>query len=186
MAIETFSGVPGQLVAGDSLEWSEVLADYDASAGWSVTTGFRLTDGTLHKFDASGSGTTWTTTIDAPETSSWTPGRAEWFTVAKKEGDRLQVAYGSLLIKPDPESEHKETHAEKALRDIERILAARYKGDKPERSTVGGANHDKTPTVELERLRDKYVAEVNAAKSRRRKLATGQRSNRIGQYVFSQ
>ena len=186
MAIETLSGVPTEFVAGDSLQWQETLSDYDQSLGWEVWTTFRLTDGKLHGFEASGSSTTWTTTINAPQTSGWTPGSAEYFKIAKKGQDQKQFAKGSVLIRPDPEQEDELAAAERMLASVEATIEKRLKDDRPERSTVTNTTHDKVILTDLFRIRRALRVEVRNIKARRRKLATGKPSRRVIQTVFTQ
>lgn len=184
MAIETLSGVPSVVVAGDSVQWQETLADYDQSAGWEVTTVFRGQDGEPRSFAASGASTVWTTTINAPETSAWPAGRYLWSMVAKKGQDRVRFASGSMLVRPDPEGRRDPTENESNLAAIRAALKARYAGDKPERSTIGGVSIDKTTTAELEAMRDKYVVLVRREKERDRRLS-GMRSSRTTRTVFT-
>ena len=185
------NGVPGSFVAGDSLAWAEAWPDYDESAGWSMTTTFRLTDSTLHKVEGVGSGTDWTFTLNAPQSADWTPGAAEWFTVARNGQDRLQVRRGLIRVAPDPEQAVPQTDLERdiafletAVKSVERQISARLDKDKSDRYTVSGQSHDKVPLTDLMNTRKKLIVELRIKRSRRRRLASGLPSQRVSRVTF--
>lgn len=184
------NGIPGSIVAGDSLVWAETWPDYDV-ADWTVTATFRLTDGKLRRVEGVGSGTDWTFTLNAPQSAEWTPGLAEWFQVARNAQERIQIRRGLIRIAPDPEQEEPSTDLDReidflkvALANVEATILARTAGDKSERYTVGGQSQDKTPLVEVYNMRKKLQIELKTKRARKRRLASGLPSRRAWRTTF--
>lgn len=178
MAIETLAGIPAELTAGDSLQWTTTLADYSASDSWSVSTYFRADDGRRFEVVMSGVTTTWTGTLDGSDTSKWSAGVYSWHTVVSKNADRITVDHGQIRVLPDPEGETPPSHARRMLDAIEALIEGRLTSDKAERFTINGQSIDKMPSNEIREWRNYYAAEVAAERNRDRQFRGG-RSHRI-------
>lgn len=173
MAIETLTGLPASLVAGDSLQWTRVIADYSADDGWSVSTHFRTDRGGRLEVEMSGSGTTWTGTLTGAQTAILQPGVISWHVVVSKTTDRVTIANGEIRILPDPMADREPTHAERMLEAIESLIEGRLSRDAAERYTINGQSIDRMTSEDIRKWRDYYRSEVAAQRNRDRQFRGG-------------
>lgn len=93
---------PTSAVAGDTIAWTKSLADYPASAGWTLSYAFRLQQGAgLLNKTATPSGSDFSTTITAAESAVLTAGLWIWSSYVTKAAERYQVGRGSLTLSPN-------------------------------------------------------------------------------------
>lgn len=162
------------LIAGDSLVFTESLADYPASDGWTLT--YRLaprTAGTAITFSATASGADYSVNVLATTTAAWAAGSYSWAAYVTKAGQRFTVDSGVITISPDPgvvSSLDSRTHAQRVLEAIQAVIEGRATRDQEE-YTIGNRSLKRTPLRDLMLLRDRYRAEVNAEAAGRRLLA---------------
>ena len=89
-------------VAGDTWAWTKALADYPASAGWSLSYAFRLQQGSgLLDITASASGDNFAITVAASNTSALKSGIWLWASYVTLAGARYSVGTGTLTVKPN-------------------------------------------------------------------------------------
>lgn len=92
------------LIAGDTLAFDTVLADYPAGSGWTLV--YRLVPRTAGpsaiEITASADGDTHSVEVSATTTALWTAGEYSWSGYVSKAGERHTVESGTITIKPDP------------------------------------------------------------------------------------
>ena len=91
---------PATLRAGDSLSWEITLADYPASAGWSLK--YRLINA-AGKIDivASAAGDDYTITVSAVTSAAYVAGEYTWQSYVEKAGERYTLETGRVFVKPN-------------------------------------------------------------------------------------
>jgi hypothetical protein len=95
---------PTELFAGDSMSWTKSLADYPASAGWTLTYTFKDSTGIKLQKEATASADDYLMTIAPGETVGFVHGGMSWAAVVEN-GDgsqRRTVGNGYLLVKANP------------------------------------------------------------------------------------
>lgn len=156
--------------AGDSNRFTVSLADYPASAGWTLH--YRLTPraagGTAYTFNASASGDDHAVNVAASVTANWLTGDytvTAWVTHA--DGSRFSVPSqgGQLTIKPDPSTlaagTDTRSDAERALAAITAQISGKATSA-TEMYRVAGRELRTYPLADLLKLQAKYRSEVNA------------------------
>jgi hypothetical protein len=91
------------IVAGDTLNYRAVLADYPASAGWTLK--LRLVPrgtGTPITITATPDGDDYLVQKAAADTASWTPGEYSWHYYVEQGAERYPADRGQLTVRPDP------------------------------------------------------------------------------------
>jgi len=95
MAIVTTE--PTTVTAGDTVAWTKTLADYPASAGWSLS--YTLINAAAKiTINASGSGDDHAVSVAAATTANWSPGDYAWQSYASKAGERYTVETGRITV----------------------------------------------------------------------------------------
>jgi hypothetical protein len=90
---------PASITAGDSITWQRTLADYPADV-WTLK--YRLINATS-KIDitASASGTNHLVSISTSTSAGYLDGTYTWTAWVEKTGERITLANGTIVIKPD-------------------------------------------------------------------------------------
>lgn len=162
------------LIVGDTLSFTTTLADYPASAGWSLT--YRLvprTSGSAIEIAASASGDDHVVSVSATTTALWTAGEYSWAAYVTKDAERHTIEgwtstdgrYGggsTILLRPDPAiatSYDSRSSARKTLEAIEAVIENRATRDQQEYS-IAGRSLKRTPITDLLTLRSTYKNEV--------------------------
>lgn len=118
---------PAFLVAGDSVSWRRSLADFPASAGWTLA--YRLINA-AGKIDitAAPDGDAYLVEESAASTAAWAAGEYAWQAYVTQGAERFTVGSGTLRIKPDLAAQaggfDARSTARKALDDLRAALAA--------------------------------------------------------------
>lgn len=91
---------PSRVTAGDTVTWLKSLADYPASAGWSLV--YTLINAAAKQtITATASGDDHLVTVSAATTASWAAGSYTWSARVSKASEKFTVATGSILVAPD-------------------------------------------------------------------------------------
>lgn len=125
MAVETRTGIPDTIESGDTVIFTEIFADYPASA-WGVSLYLMDSDGdAAPAVVGSGSGTTYTFTLSTTYTQARTPGeyRYAFYATETATSQRERAQTGVLHILPDLARGRDKTANETALESVEAALA---------------------------------------------------------------
>lgn len=114
---------PETIVAGDTAKWVRSLADYPASAGWSLN--YTLVNSAQrYTFSSSASGDDHLVTVAAATTGNWVAGTYKWRAQAVKASEVYTVGEGTLTIAPSYASAtESRSKARIALDNLEAYLA---------------------------------------------------------------
>ena len=161
---------PTQVVAGDTLTWTESLADYPAGT-WTLN--YRLVkEGKTISAQATASGTDHVVTIAASTTAGWTPGTYVWSKFVTSGALRYTIGTGSIDVKPNPAGATYDPrtvakvmldNVEAYLIDPNNIAAASY--------SIGGRSLSRWSRAELLVERDKLKLEVQQEVAKERMAA---------------
>jgi hypothetical protein len=168
------------ITAGDTLAFTETVADYPASAGWTLTYRLvpRATGGAAITFSASASGDAYAVSVAAATTATWAAGDYGWSSYVSKGLERYSVGGGQVEIFPDPATvavgTDRRSHAQKMLDAIEAVLQGRATSSQAE-YRIGERQLKHIEPDVLEAWRDKYRREVQ----RELREALGIRSNDV-------
>lgn len=168
MAYEIPTNEPLEIIAGDRVKWKRSLADFLASAGWTLT--YYLVHPTNSKITivAAADGDDYSVDVAPATTTAWASGEYKWQAFVDDGTDRHKVDEGSLEIITNFASGSVTTfddraHAEKVLASVEAVLEDRATKDQ-ESYSISGRSLSRTPITDLLALRDKYRIEVKRLK----------------------
>lgn len=153
------------LIQGDTLKYLDSVADYPATAGYTLTTRLVRRDaaGTPISFTATASGANYQTNVPAATTATWAPGFYTWAKYVTLGADRYTVDAGELEIRADPATVtapfDTRSHAVKTLEAIEAVIAGRATSAQAQWS-IAGRQVQYIPLDELRKFRAHYRAEV--------------------------
>ena len=175
MSITPLTTEPAALYAGDSINWQIALADFPASAGWTlkynaVASGGRFTLASV------ASGDDHAVTALASETAAYAPGT---YSTAKyiehSDGTRVTLAELSLIVKPNLAGKtaafDNRSHVKRTLDAIEAVLEGTATTDQQE-LTIDGTNIKRRTVADLIKLRQFYISEYRAEQQAAR-IASG-------------
>lgn len=153
---------PIEIVAGDTLQWKRNdLSDYPSST-WTLT--YYLVGSTKYTITATADGTGYKIEVSSTTTATWTPGNYWLEGFVSKTGERYQIFYGTVKIRPNLEAQTTydgRSHCKKVLDAIEAVIEGRASKDQMS-ITLTGRSISRIPISELLILRDRYRAEYNA------------------------
>lgn len=173
------TSVPASITAGDTLQWRISLADYLASAGWTLK--YRLINSSA-KYDitAAADSDDHLVTVAAATSAAYIAGTYSWQAYVEKATERFTVASGSIIVKPDlagaAAALDTRSHARKMLAAIEAWLEGRDPG--VAEYEIAGRRMKYIPKNELIALRSRYQNEVRQEEAAERisnGLAAGNR-----------
>ncbi|MEW6314642.1 MAG: hypothetical protein AB1513_11485 [Pseudomonadota bacterium] len=173
------TSVPASVTAGDTLTWRIALADYLASAGWTLK--YRLINaGNKYDITAAADGDDHLVTVAASASASYAPGAYSWQGYVEKGAERFTVGAGSITVKPNLAAQaagyDTRSHAKKTLAAIEAWIESRDPGVADYQ--IAGRSMRYIPKAELLAMRSKYQHEVRAEEAAERinnGLAAGNR-----------
>lgn len=150
-----------QLVAGDSLVFSESFPAYPASAGWVLQ--FRMvprdaTHGVL-TFGASAAGDGHQVNVPSAVTGAWAADDYSWAAWVARDGQEHTVRTGQLRVRQNPRTAlagyDGRTEAQRALADLREALADwNANGGRVKRYKIGTREMEFNSTAEiLQRIR---------------------------------
>lgn len=158
-----------QITVGDTLSALISLADYPASAGWTLS--YRLTPraaGTAYTFSASVLGSDHQVTVPAATTVNWAPGAyalGAWVTSGAGERHTVASECGQVTIAPNPATlpagTDTRSSAEVALSNVTAMLAGKA-GSGVQMYEINGRKLASYPLADLLKLKSQLQAEVDA------------------------
>lgn len=92
---------PDTFRAGDSVSWSESLADYPAGAGWVLKYRLIWSSGTPKDFEATASGDDHAVALSAATTATYAAGSATLVAWVEKSGEKITLDSKLVTILPD-------------------------------------------------------------------------------------
>lgn len=115
---------PTSVIAGDTVRWRRVLADYPASQGWTLAYALLNSAGKV-TFIAAADGDAHSVNVPAATTANWMPGDYAWRAQVSKAGDVFTVGEGRMTIRPSFSAATLETRsaARRALEAVQAYLA---------------------------------------------------------------
>ncbi len=160
--------VPATLIAGDTWEWTRVLADYPASTHSAVWYFEATACDVPRRFSvaATVSGDTFVATVAAAVSAAQAPDRYQWRLVITRTADsvRKTVEQGWVDVKPDPASSGSADGRSTArvvlemietyLRDPTNLAASSY--------SLGGRSLSRWNRADLLVERDKWMQEIRS------------------------
>lgn len=174
--------IPDQIVAGDTLDFTESVADYPATDGWTLK--YRLTPqfASPTQTPVTLTATTYETTdyrvqAAAATTVGWKDGIYAWARWVEKSGDRRSLGDGRLEVRPDPSSLTQgydaRTTAEKALEDAQAALANfSATGGRVRRYAINGREMEFDAAADILKLVNYWTNEV-AKEQAKKAVAAG-------------
>lgn len=181
MAADIPTSEPSELRSGDTWKWTKTLADYPASA-WTLKYRFKNAAGGF-EITASSSGDDYSVTVAASTTTGYAAGAYSWIAWVEGGSEKYTVDTGTVTLNPDYRSGtataalDDRTHAQIVLDAIEAVIEGRASKDQEE-YMIAGRSIKRTPIASLLKLRQHYLAEVEAQKAREaiaNGLGTGRR-----------
>ena len=170
MAADIPTNEPTILRSGDTWKWTKTLADYPASAPWTLKYRFKNAAGGF-EITASASGDGYAVSVTAATTSAYVAGTYSW--IAWVEGgtsEKYTVDTGVVVVNPDYRSGTATTalddrsHARKTLAAIETWIESRNPG--VAEYEIAGRRMKYIPLTDLLKLRQTYKNEVGAEDAR--------------------
>lgn len=121
--------IPSSLVAGDTWSWTDSLADYPASSGYTLKHAL-LKSGTRIQLTSAADGDDHQTTVTAATTAAYTAGTYSWTAYVEKGSgptlERYTVASGTVEIKVDLAAQSAGYDARSPARKIYDTLMTAY------------------------------------------------------------
>lgn len=124
------SNMISQLIAGDTLDFLDLVPEYPATAAWVLKYRLipRTAGGTPILLTAIAEGANYRVQAAPSATALWPPGEYTWARWVEKTGARQSLGDGQIQIKPDPAAVSAgydgRSQARKALDDAKAALAA--------------------------------------------------------------
>lgn len=157
--------IPSEISAGITFDVVIPLPQYPAP-DWSLSLALR--GPSAIDLTAAGSGDEHTFTATATVTSAWVPGKYWWQVRATDGPDVVLIDEGETRILEDlasvSGSYDGRSHAQRVLEAIEAVIEGRASIDQ-ESYSINNRSLSRTPVSDLLKLRDRYRAEVAAAKA---------------------
>jgi hypothetical protein len=173
--------LPARFAAGDTLDKTFSLADYPATAGYTLTFFLVSKTGQI-RIDAQASGSNHHLVVLSGMSSDYVPDTYAWQAVVVKPGERVSIASGRIEITPNFATAtaglDTRTHARRTLEAIEATIEGRASSDILSYQ-IAGRELRKIPVTELLLLRDRYRADVRAEEAVERAASGGLPKNKI-------
>lgn len=159
---------PTSITAGDSVEWTEVLSDYPASAGWVLTYTLTPRGFTAQKqtITCTADALNHAAAITGAQSALFTPGEYEILGYVTLGSDRKTVLRDRITVNPDPASESAtdyQTWLEKTITALEAsitgVASAQYQS-----MTVMGKTLGVMSLKEKLDMRDRLRSELQQIK----------------------
>lgn len=153
--------LPKQIRAGDTLSFTDQLADYSALDGWTLV--YALVNRTNQiTITSSASGSDHAVSEVYAVTEGYAPGTYRYQAYVDDGSDRHTVESGTVEILPDLKGGMVDdrSHAEKVLEALEATMEGKASQDQLSMS-INGRSLTRFSPAELMKWRDRYKAEVN-------------------------
>ncbi|MCL2636700.1 MAG: hypothetical protein FWD50_08780 [Betaproteobacteria bacterium] len=124
---------PRTFRAGDSVSWTETLAEYPPADGWSLDYRLLWSSGTAVDIPSTAAGDEHVVSVQSASTAAWPAGRATLVWFARRAGERITVGNKQVNILPDlaaAQSFDGRTANRRALDQAEAAMAAYLEGGK--------------------------------------------------------
>lgn len=180
--------IQDRLIAGDTLDFTDQVAEYPATDGWTLR--YRL----IPRFTtpvqapitltATAVGADYRVQAGSTTTASWATGDYSWGRWVEQIGMRQSLGSGVIYIAPDlattAQGHDARTHVQKVLDAIEAVLEGRASMDQ-EQYEIDGRSLKRTPIADLLVLRSQYRTELLNEKQKERVAAglSDQRNIRV-------
>lgn len=151
---------PASVVVGDTWRWQRTLADYPASAGWTLA--YTLINGAAKiSISASAIGDDHLVNVAAATTGGYAAGTFDWRARVSKAGEVFTVGEGRILVRSawSGSTFDARSHARKTLEALEAVIEGRATSDVAQYE-IAGRQLRYIPVPELLQLRDRYRADV--------------------------
>lgn len=155
---------PTRLTQGDTASWTRSIADYPATAGWTLTYYFTNPSGTVQvevEAAQNGTGADYLATIDATKAAEFTAlGTYLWRAAVSLSGETVTVLRGRLeLLDPYTGATDRRLWLERTIANLETAIENRA-SDQTVSVAVEGRSQSKISLQEAADLRDRYRAEL--------------------------
>jgi hypothetical protein len=157
-----------QIVAGETLNYLAIAADYPASAGWVVTLYVNpLAGGTASSVSSTASGDNHLLQVTAATTATWTAGNCNWQTWVALGAERYMLEEGVLRVRTSligaAAGTDTRSQAQKALDDANAALAAWTPTMK--RYRIGGREMEFNSPADILAVISRWTSEVKREKA---------------------
>jgi hypothetical protein len=156
------TGVPRDLTAGVTWQWTEYLSDYRPADGWALSyvlvgsTFLELAEGA----EITAAETHWTVKVPAAMSRELQAGRYRVAAYVAKDGDRFEVLRGVVALQPNLATlEDGRSKAERELELVDAAIAKRLPADL-ESYAINGRQLNHIPIAELYRIRGLLRSQV--------------------------
>jgi hypothetical protein len=114
-----------QLTAGDTLDFSTVLPDYPATAGWSMVYKIiPLTSGTVITLTSAASGSDHRVQVGKSTTANWAPGSYTWSGYVTNGTEDYTLQSGTITISANPRTATSLDNRSSARKALEAVNTA--------------------------------------------------------------
>jgi hypothetical protein len=155
MALNPATLEPRELVAGDSISFRRVLADYPAGDGWALE--YELSGPVNFEFTSAADGNAHLCTVAAATTAEWIPGEYLLcgFAVNASAAERVEIYRAQFVVTPNVAAGQAaaQTHAQKMILLIEAVQLGKAGHDILESDIEGSRIKRLTPRE----LREEYA-----------------------------
>ena len=172
--------IPERIIAGDSIGWTESLADYPASL-WTLTYKLLNSAGAI-TISTSANGDDHVVSEDGSVTNGYTPGEYKYFAYVTENANpnnRVTVEQDTIVIAENiaiATNLETRTQAKRTLDAINAVIEGRASKDQESMSYKGRAI-GRTPIEDLLKLRDRFAVTVQQEEDAEN-LAKGIKTNR--------
>lgn len=150
---------PGEIVAGDYIQWRRQLSDYPAGT-WTLT--YTLINASnKYTITAANSGGEHLVTVTTATSAGYAAGVYQWQAAVVSGAQKYTIASGEMTIKPSfaaASTLDTRSQAKRTLDAIESEIEARATGGMTAEYSIGNRSLKKCTVDELIKLRDKYKA----------------------------
>lgn len=174
----TLTELPRRITVGDTIQWTESLSEYPASASWVVSYHFTNKDAQFESTHVA-NGDDHDIDID---TSDLEAGEYQYTKKVTDGTDTFTIEAGHVDVDPDLSADtdgvDRRTYAETALANIEAVLKGKATQDQTSYSLNGRALSRYSP-AELNEWRATLRVEVRDERRQARRLAGGKSHNNV-------
>lgn len=167
---------PLEFAAGETVKWTKSLTDYSAGDGWALT--YHLRGDTTLDVAATQTGTGYSVTISATDTSGLKPGTYQLTGRVTYSGETFTVYSGTVTVKPNAalaDTIDARSHARKCLESLQAVMEKRATLAEASYTIFGERGAQLVSIDEALKLLNYYKAQV-ANEERQERANRGERS----------
>lgn len=170
---------PTSFRAGDSVAWTESLANYKAADGWSLKYRLLNASGKIIDIDSTANGDDYDVSLTSIQTAAWTPGASSLVAFVEKGADRITLSVTEIVVLPNlvaASNYDGRSQNVRALEAAEAALVAYLEGGKGHVSEyeIDGRHMKFRNASEIKDLINHYRAAVNKERALLAMLDGGQ------------